>query len=173
MHWKSGKVIVALRIIICVVMDYVMIKRKIDKYIKHYYETTRNALLLTGARQIGKTFSIRQFGKTFKSFVEINFIDMPEAVALFKGAKSSGDILLRLSAITTVPLVKGETLIFFDEVQQCPDIVTAIKFLVDEGSYRYILSGSLLGVELKDLRSEPVRRKSLLWVLSRQYVPMT
>ena len=133
-----------------------MIKRKIDSYIKHYYETTRNALLVTGARQIGKTFSIRQFGKTFKSFVEINFIEMPEAVELFKGAKSSGDILFRLSAITSVPLIKGETLVFFDEVQQCPDIVTAIKFLVDEGSYRYILSGSLLCVELKDLRSEPV-----------------
>ena len=55
-----------------------------------------------------------------------------------------------------LPRFKGETLIFFDEVQKCPDIVTAIKFLVDEGSYRYILSGSLLGVELKDLRSEPV-----------------
>lgn len=133
-----------------------MIKRKIDNYIRHYYETTRNALLVTGARQTGKTFSIRQFGKTFKSFVEINFIEMPEAVELFKGAKSSNDLLLRLSTITSVPLVKGETLIFFDEVQQCPDIVTAIKFLVDDGSYRYILSGSLLGVELKDLCSEPV-----------------
>ena len=133
-----------------------MIKRKIDNYIKHYYETTRNALLVTGARQIGKTFSIRQFGKTFKSFVEINFIEKPEAVELFKGAKSSSDILLRLSAISSVPLIKGETLVFFDEVQQCPDIVTAIKFLVDDGSYRYILSGLLLGVELKDQRSEPV-----------------
>lgn len=133
-----------------------MIKRKINDYIKRYYASSRNALLLTGARQIGKTFSIREFGKEFKSFVEINFIETPEAVALFKGAKSSGDILLRLSALTTVPLIKGETLIFFDEVQECPDIVTAIKFLVDEGSYRYILSGSLLGVELKDLRSEPV-----------------
>ena len=58
--------------------------------------------------------------------------------------------------MTTIPLIKGETLIFFDEVQKCPEMVTAIKFLVDEGSYRYILSGSLLGVELKDLRSEPV-----------------
>ena len=133
-----------------------MIKRKIDNYIKHYYETTRNALLITGARQIGKTYSIREFGKTFKSFIEINFIEFPEAVELFTGAKSSNDILLRLSTITSVPFVKGETLVFFDEVQQCPDIVTAIKFLVDEGSYRYILSGSLLGVELKDLRSEPV-----------------
>lgn len=133
-----------------------MIRRKVDDYIRNYYATTRNALLITGTRQTGKTYSIRQFGKTFKSFIEINFIEMPEAVDLFKGAKSSGDILFRLSAITSVPLIKGETLVFFDEVQQCPDIVTAIKFLVDDGSYRYILSGSLLGVELKDLRSEPV-----------------
>ncbi len=56
-----------------------MLKRKIDNYIKHYYETTRNALLITGARQIGKTYSIREFGKTFKSFVEINFIESLEA----------------------------------------------------------------------------------------------
>ena len=133
-----------------------MLNRKIDTYIKDYYESTRNALLITGARQIGKTFSIRQFGKSFRSFIEINFVENPDAVDVFKGAKSSSDILLRLSAITTTPLIKGETLIFFDEVQKCPDIVTAIKFLVDEGSYRYILSGSLLSVELKDLRSEPV-----------------
>lgn len=133
-----------------------MIRRKIDDYIRHYYKTTRNALLVTGARQTGKTYSIRQFGKNFKSFIEINFIEMPEAVQLFKGAKSSDDILFRLSTIAHAPLLKGETLVFFDEVQECPDIVTAIKFLVDEGSYRYILSGSLLGVELKDLRSEPV-----------------
>ncbi len=141
MYWKKGKT---------------MLKRKIDNYIKRYYETTRNALLITGARQIGKTYSIREFGKSFKSFIEINFVEMPEAVEVFKNAKNSADILLRLSVITTVPLIKGETLVFFDEVQKCPDIVTAIKFLVDEGSYRYILSGSLLGVELKDLRSEPV-----------------
>ena len=133
-----------------------MLKRKIDSYIRQYYDTNRNALLITGARQIGKTYSIREFGKTFKHFVEINFIESPEAVDLFKGAKNSDDLLLRISAMVTTPLIKGETLIFFDEVQQCPDIVTAIKFLVDEGSYRYILSGSLLGVELKDLRSEPV-----------------
>ena len=133
-----------------------MLKRKIDDYIINYYKSSRNALLITGARQTGKTYSIRQFGKSFKSFIEINFIEMPEAVELFKGIKSSSDILLRLSTLTSTPLIKGETLVFFDEVQQCPDIVTAIKFLVDEGSYRYILSGSLLGVELKDLHSEPV-----------------
>lgn len=133
-----------------------MLKRKIDKHIQDFYKNSSNALLITGARQIGKTFSIREFGKRFSSFIEINFIDNPEAIDVFKRAKNSSDILLRLSAITSKPLIKGETLVFFDEVQKCPEIVTAIKFLVDEGSYRYILSGSLLGVELKDLRSEPV-----------------
>lgn len=133
-----------------------MLKRKIDSYIRSYYKNNRNALLITGARQTGKTFSIREFGKSFKSFVEVNFVETPEAADALKGARNSADILLRLSAMTNIPLVKGETLIFFDEVQKCPEIVTAIKFLVDEGSYRYILSGSLLGVELKDLRSEPV-----------------
>ncbi len=133
-----------------------MIRRKIDVYLRNYYAHTRSALLVTGARQTGKTFSIREFGKTFKSFIEINFVENPDAVEIFKGAKSAAEILLRISAMTATPLVKGRTLIFFDEVQRCPDIVTAIKFLVDEGSYRYILSGSLLGVELRDLRSEPV-----------------
>ena len=66
------------------------------------------------------------------------------------------NILLRLSALTDKPLIKGDTLIFFDEVQLCPEIITAIKFLVDDGRYRYILSGSLLGVELNNLRSVPV-----------------
>lgn len=137
------------------------LKRKIKDYITAYYKQTNNALLITGARQTGKTFSIREFGKQFKSFVEINFVEQPDAVELFKGAQNSDDILLRLSAISTKPLIKGETLVFFDEVQKCPDIVTAIKFLVNEGSYRYILSGALLGVELKDLRSEPVGYMSI------------
>ena len=70
-----------------------MIKRKIDDYIRNYYANTRNALLVTGARQTGKTYSIRQFGKTFKSFIEINFIEMPEAVDLFKGAKNCSDTI--------------------------------------------------------------------------------
>ena len=117
-----------------------MLKRKIDSYLKEYYEKSSNALLITGARQVGKTFSIREFGKNFKSFIEINFIENPDAVELFKGAKGSADILLRLSTLTDIPMIKGDTLIFFDEVQECPDIVTAIKFLVDDGSYRYILS---------------------------------
>ena len=77
-------------------------------------------------------------------------------VKVFSKARNSLDILLRLSTVTNQDLVKGSTLVFFDEVQECPEIVTAIKFLVEEGSYRYVLSGSLLGVEIKNLRSAPV-----------------
>ncbi|EFY06593.1 hypothetical protein HMPREF9444_01637 [Succinatimonas hippei YIT 12066] len=137
-------------------MEKDMLKRKIDSFIKEFFRRSKNALLITGARQIGKTFSVREFGKKFESFIEINFVENQSAVEIFKTAKNSADILLRLSAMTNIPLIKGKTLIFFDEVQKCPEIVTAIKFLVEEGSYRYILSGSLLGVELRDLRSVPV-----------------
>lgn len=134
-----------------------MIKRKIHKYLQDFYVHDKKALLLTGARQIGKTYSVRQFGKQcFESFIELNFIDRPELVSIFEEAKNSQDILLRLSTVTKLPLIPGKTLIFFDEVQECPELVTAIKFLVEEGSYRYILSGSLLGVELKNIRSAPV-----------------
>ena len=133
-----------------------MIQRNISTYLENFYKTSKKALLLTGARQIGKTFAIREFGKKFKSFVEINFVENQEFAEAIRNASGREDILFRISTATKKPLIKGETLIFFDEVQKYPDIVTAIKFLVDEGSYRYILSGSLLGVELKDLRSEPV-----------------
>lgn len=134
-----------------------MLERKISRYIEHFYEVNKGALLLAGARQIGKTYSIRKFAEEhFESFIEINFVEMPEAVEIFSKAKSSNDILLRLSALTEKPLIKDNTIIFFDEVQLCPEIITAIKFLVDDGRYRYILSGSLLGVELNNLRSVPV-----------------
>ena len=134
-----------------------MIKRKIHKYLQDFYAHDKKALLLTGARQIGKTYSVRRFGKEcFESFIELNFIDRPELVSIFGEAKNSQDILLRLSTVAKQPLIPGKTLIFFDEVQECPELVTAIKFLVEEGSYRYILSGSLLGVELKNIRSAPV-----------------
>ncbi len=133
-----------------------MITRKIDSVIRDFFETTNMALLITGARQIGKTHSIREFGKTFKTFIEINFLENPQARQLFSKPMQASEILEALTILVDKPFIKGETLIFFDEVQLCPEIVTEIKFLVDEGSYRYILSGSLLGVELKSLRSVPV-----------------
>ena len=135
-----------------------MISRKIDKEFEDFYASDRNkALLVTGARQVGKTYSIREFARThFDNFIEINFLENKSAEGLFANASDAGDILLRISALADAPMVPGKTLIFFDEVQVAKDIITAIKFLVEEGSYKYILSGSMLGVELKDIRSVPV-----------------
>lgn len=127
-----------------------MIYRKIDSYLEYFYRETQMALLLDGARQVGKTTSIRHFGEThFKSFIEINFVRTPLAAELFRNAPGADEIITRLSAFAERPLIPGQTLVFFDEVQKCPEIVTAIKFLVEEGSCRYILSGSLLGTELR------------------------
>ncbi len=134
-----------------------MLKRKIDSYLSDAFLGDRKALLVSGARQTGKTYSIRRFGREhFEHFVELNLVEQPDARPIFSRARSARDILIHLSAFVARPLVPGRTLIFIDEVQECPEIVTAIKFLVDEGSYRYILSGSLLGVMLRDIRSLPV-----------------
>lgn len=141
-----------------------MLYRKNEDKIRAFLTGKSNmALLVTGARQTGKTFSIRKVGKEcFRNFVEINFINQPEMLDIFSGFKSAADILLKLSALFGDKLVKGKTLIFFDEVQECKEIVTAIKFLVDEGSYKYVLSGSVLGVELKDIKSVPVGYMSIM-----------
>ena len=134
-----------------------MINRKAYQFLREFFTNEKRALLVTGARQVGKTFAVRKIGKeVFEQVVEINFIEQPDAVGLFSHPKSAAELLMRISAFTRKKIVPGKTLIFFDEVQECDEMVTAIKFLVDEGSYRYVMSGSLLGVELKDLRSIPV-----------------
>lgn len=136
----------------------VMISRKIEKELEHFFNASnQKALLITGARQVGKTYIIRNFGFShYENVIEINFLENIQARTLFENANGSKDLLLRLSAVANQSLVPGKTLIFLDEVQACKEIITAIKFLVEEGSYRYVLSGSLLGVELKDIRSIPV-----------------
>lgn len=133
-----------------------MLTRTVDRILIDHFKISKTALLIEGARQIGKTFSIRQFGKKFKTYIEINFIEQPEAISLFKDLSNTKDLLARLSLFTKQKLIKRDTLIFFDEVQICPEVITYIKFIVDEGSYNYILSGSLLGIEINDLRSVPV-----------------
>ena len=135
-----------------------MINRKIDKEFECFHvQGRKEALLIDGARQVGKTFSIREYGKRhFEHTIEINFLKDRDAKWLFDNVHDEKDVLTRLSAYRKGEMIPGKTLIFFDEVQECPEVVTYVKFLVDEGSYRYVLSGSLLGVELKDLRSAPV-----------------
>lgn len=134
-----------------------MIERSAKKDINNWILNGKDALLLTGARQIGKTYLIRQcLEESELPHIELNFIDRPELVELFAGARDTEDLLLRLSMVADQPLEKGKTIIFFDEVQEYKEITTRVKFLVEEGSFRYIMSGSLLGVELNNLRSAPV-----------------
>ena len=134
-----------------------MLNRKIDNEIDAHFSNSKKALFLTGARQVGKTYSIRKYAKLHGlNLIEFNFLLQPEAMDIINGAGDVKELLLRISAYSRVPLMRSKTLIFFDEVQECPDVMTWVKALVDEGSYIYALSGSLLGVELKDIRSVPV-----------------
>ena len=134
-----------------------MLNRHIDSIIERHYASTKKALLLTGARQTGKTYAIRRYARQAGlQLVEMNFVLQPETRNIPKGAANVQELLLRISAFANRPLVPGKTLIFFDEIQDYPDIMTWVKALVDEGRFQYALSGSLLGLELNDIRSVPV-----------------
>lgn len=135
-----------------------MLKREISKKIKEYLNNSnKKALLVDGARQVGKTYIIRAILNEINAdFIEINFIENKNAKELFSNVNNVSDILNRISVISNKTIKKGKTIIFFDEVQEVKEIVTAIKFLVEEGSFKYILSGSMLGVELQNIKSQPV-----------------
>ena len=126
-----------------------MLQRKIEKQIWNWLENDRKALLIEGARQVGKTSVIRKVLEDAKrKYVEFNLIDQPEIVGLFKNIENADDLIANLSLLTDKKLIKGETVLFFDEIQEYKEIVTKIKFLVDEGAFRYIFSGSRLGIDL-------------------------
>ena len=123
-----------------------MLQRKIEKQIWNWLENDKKALLIEGARQVGKTSVIRKvLDDAKRRYVEFNLIDQPEIVGLFKNIENADDLIANLSLLTDKKLIKGETVLFFDEIQEYKEIVTKIKFLVDEGAFRYIFSGSLLG----------------------------
>ena len=133
--------------------------RKAKSKLINWKATSNKALLVTGARQVGKTYIIREFLKEElgeDNFIEFNLIENELAKTTIENSSNSEDLLFRLSVLTNKNMIKGKTIIFLDEVQVCSNIITAIKFLVEDGSFRYILSGSLLGTELKDIKSIPV-----------------
>lgn len=126
-------------------------------------ETKGKALCIIGARQIGKTTLIREFGKReYKYFAEINFVTDPRAADIFRGKLSAEEIIINLTAYLQKPLERGNTLILFDEIQECPEVRSAIKFLVEDGRFDYIESGSLLGVRYKEVRSYAVGFEQML-----------
>ncbi|MDR1412540.1 MAG: DUF4143 domain-containing protein, partial [Actinomycetes bacterium] len=100
---------------------------------------------------------IRAFGRAeYRYFAELNFLENKDAVTAVNGARDADDLFARLSLLFTETLVPGQTLIFLDEIQESIDVITMIKFLVERHEYDFVLSGSLLGVELKNVRSVPV-----------------
>ncbi len=140
------------------------LKRKCGKVISDWLQSgTKQALLVKGARQVGKTRLIREVLKSEGAdFFEINLIETPAAVKVLEQASSVDELAIGLSTLKKGKLQKGKTVIFIDEVQKYKEMVTKIKFLVDDGNFRYILSGSLLGIELTNLESVPVGYMSVL-----------
>lgn len=117
----------------------------------------KKALCIIGARQIGKTTLVRRFGEEeYECFAEINFITDKSAADIFAGALDAETIIANITAYLHKPLIVGKTLILLDEIQECPNARTAIKFLVEDGRFDYIETGSLLGVKFNDVRSYPV-----------------
>ena len=134
-----------------------MLYRKIENEIINWIQQEKKALLIEGARQVGKTYIIRHVLEAQGcDYVEFNLLRTPEIANLLVNSKSVDDMITNLSLFTERPFVKGRTFLFFDEVQECKELTTKIKFWVDEGSFRYVFSGSLLGVELKNIKSAPV-----------------
>lgn len=135
-----------------------MLKRKAyDKLLSWKKQGAKKALCITGARQIGKTTLIREFAKNnYGAFIEINFVTDKDARKIFDGNLDYDTIIASITAYTGKSLIAGDTLIFLDEIQECPNARTAIKFLVEKGNFDYIESGSLLGVGYKNVKSYPV-----------------
>ena len=134
-----------------------MLKRKAENVLLDWLES-KDALLITGARQVGKSYLVRNFLKDkFDHFVEINLYDHKDWIPVLEQAKNAEDLLFRITAFSSEDLSEGSTLIFFDEIQYAKhcDLVTMAKFLVENGKYRFIFSGSMLGVELNNVASWP------------------
>lgn len=137
----------------------VMLKRKFTPFLEHFLKEEPNKILLVnGARQIGKSYLIRYVGqKLFPHFVEINLKEDKEGDQVFADVHSTNDLYMRLSNYYSNPLGdKTDTLVFLDEIQSYPHLMTMLKFLNQESRYRFIASGSQLGVALSETPSVPL-----------------
>lgn len=139
-----------------------MLKRKVYSQLLEWKNSAdKKCLIVKGARQVGKTYLVRVFGKQeYESFIEINFYRQPELKQIFDGGLSGEEIYKKMSAsMSDIKLIPGKTLIFLDEIQKCAAARTALKFLAEDGRYDVIASGSLLGLAYgkdDDKEVEPV-----------------
>ena len=139
--------------------DEIMLIRKIESLIREHLQSTSNkVLLIDGARQVGKTYIIRYVGEElYKNFIEINMIEDSLKDRLFEGVKTVEDFYFQVSMLAGNKMgQKEDTLIFIDEIQAYPHLLTLLKFLSQDGRFTFIASGSLLGVTLSQTTSIPM-----------------
>lgn len=139
------------------------LKRKIDIFLSDWKkDDNRKPLIVKGSRQIGKTESIRKFAKeNYKSIIEINFVTSEKYKMITADGYDVASIIKNISFINpSFRFIPGETLIFFDEIQEYPEIATSLKFFNDDGSFDVICSGSLLGINYKRIESNSVGNKT-------------
>lgn len=138
------------------------LQRKIDKYLLEWKSNSnRMPLIIKGARQIGKTNAVRYFGKNnYKVFIEINFALNPEFKTIFDRSFNVSDIIKEISLrLPTKKIIPHETLIFFDEMQEAPNAATSLKAFREDGRFDVICSGSLMGLNYKQIESNSVGNK--------------
>lgn len=135
-----------------------MLQRKVMAELNAWKtDAKRKSMMIRGARQVGKTYIVRQFGETYQSFVELNFIEHPDYKAIFSGDLDPDTLITNISAyIPSANLIPGETLILLDEIQECAEALTSLKFWTGDRRYDVIATGSTLGVDFKEGNSFPV-----------------
>ena len=139
-----------------------LLKRKIDDYLIHWKENVeRLPLIVKGARQIGKTASIEMFAeKNYQSVVEINFVLQKQYKSIFDDGFEVDTIIKNISLINPgFVFTPGQTLLFFDEIQACPNCATSLKSFKSDGRYDVICSGSLMGISYEEIESNSVGYK--------------
>ena len=136
-----------------------MVKRKVKALIKKWISTkTKKCLVVQGARQTGKTYIIERFAEeNFEELVEINFKQMPSAMDIFTGDLTVDNMVMAMRfRFPDKKIISGKTLIFLDEIQECQEAITSLKFWAIDNRYDVIVSGSLLGIDYKRASSYPV-----------------
>lgn len=138
--------------------DIMRLRRKTTDYLREWKASHgRECLMVNGARQVGKSYVIEEFGSTeYQSLVTLDFVKHPEYAQVFEGSLDAADIYSRITLLVPgARLVPGGTLIFLDEIQECPQARAALKYLAIDGSFDVIASGSLLGIRFRELKDAP------------------
>lgn len=141
----------------------IYLKRKIDTFLENWKnQQEKKPLIVKGPRQVGKTESIRRFGKkNYDNMIEINFVEEPKYKMIIDDGYKADNIIKNISRIDpSKNFSKEKTLIFFDELQEFPEISTSLKFFALDGRFDVICSGSLLGIQYKRIESNSVGYKT-------------